>query len=389
MKFDKTLKKNRTVLIVLTLALIVAVAGSSFSLSILNPGWEIYDQIAALKFGTGVKTGANDFPHPYTVSGPMWKVDDDPEYWGVPTIMVQTSEIRHVDFSGHVIPDSTPATTPRTVTRGNHTYVLDYHVYMFDVSLRTIADYRQVGASPFGPPIYDHETSWGTVCSDPFGDSTHRGAQFDGGAYVKFVINPWRGTATVDAPENYTIADAWSGVMNAEVFQKDGGQVENQWGQKLNPVEEAPMFSRAGLDNGAQVPMFKDDGTYGTPSPRVDWGASSPDSRIDSTAILYLPAQLEAGAYFTRHWLTGECIGITPCDVYAKYTVRVDVLTTHDFVLQTASNPGDLTPPKDFFSYVLGWWEQPQNQALVFLIAAVIVAIIVFWIYVNRRRRSL
>jgi len=391
-------KQNKKLLsflaIVGVIVLVVSYSSSlsAYTNSIVNPGWEIYNQITAMQTDAGVKTGPNEFQQPHDISGPYWKVDEDASNYGFPTIMVQTSDLDHVDFSGQEIPDTETAKVTKTVVRNNHTYLLDYHIYMFDMTIRTIADRIQVqGGSFLTTPVWEHETSWGVQSEGTLGTTWTEGKvgkQFVGGIYVKFVISPWRGGTLVSTPENYTINGAWAGVMNSYVFQKDGGQVANQWGESPTPSLEAPMFQRGGLDNGAQVPMFADDGQYGTPTPKADWDLSAtPDTRIASNVVLYLPTQLQAGAYLTRDW-AGAVNGLTPIDVFIKYTVRVDVLTTHDFILQTAVNPPELETPTDFFSWVLGFWDSPATQATIWIFVAAIIGLAFFYVYLKNRGRG-
>jgi len=168
-KYMKTLTKNRKLIVFIAVAAIALIAISSFTqlgsvrrLGIVTPGWEIYNHITAMQFAEGVKSSAAEFTTPREVSAVMWKVDpDDPDY-GISTLMVQTSDIRHVNWAGNPTPNNQPAER-RTVTRGDHTYYLDYHIYMFDVTVRTIADKRQTygGLLPLSAPSWYHETSWG------------------------------------------------------------------------------------------------------------------------------------------------------------------------------------------------------------------------------------
>jgi hypothetical protein len=387
-KLEAVLKRNKKLLIIATAFLVLFIAVSPFA--IVNPGWEIYNQVNAMQYPEGVKSGAGEFTSPATISGSTWIVDTDDPNYGVPTIEVQTSDIRHVDFSGKPVADTTPATVPKEFVRGNHSFVLDYHVYMFDMTIRTVADKAVTTFGGWYPSTrWMHETSWpytGYAVGMNPDDDPLVGKQFVGGVYVKFVISPWKGTGVVETPENYSLNTAWAGVMNSYIFTKEQGQVANQWGDLISPSNEAPLFVRGGLDNGAQVPMFLDDGTYGSVAPVVDWDlTASPDSRIKSAVVLYLPVQLQAGAYLTRNWAS-TVTQLTPCDAYIKYTIRVDVLTTHDFVLQTAVNPPELNPPVDIISWFYGFWDSPATQATLILLALALFALLFFYVFLKYRR---
>lgn len=352
------IQKNPLIVILLLLMLLVA-ATSMLKLSLISPGWEIYDQIGALRYNDIIYSDASQFTSPKELMGVYWKVDvDDPQY-GVPTIMVELGDIHHVDFTGRDIPNDQYAKTI-SVTRGNDTYYLDYHIYLYTVTVRTIADKAQYAGGGAFVPKFKHETSfpyegWNGI----FGGvgNTYIGKKFAGGVYTKFVINPWRGTSYRTAPENYTLKGCWAGIMNTYVLKKDMGQIANQWGDLPDPDPQAQMFFKGGLDEGNQVPMLEDDGKFSNPAPTVNWDPSlTPDVRIESTVVNYLPVELLAGAKLYLDW-QGVMNDMYPCDVYVMYTLRVDVLQVHDFTLETAYKPPTPKPPTDFFSWAKSFWE--------------------------------
>ncbi|NIQ11760.1 MAG: hypothetical protein GWO23_19880, partial [Gammaproteobacteria bacterium] len=211
-------------------------------------------------------------------------------------------------------------------------YYLDYHIYMYTVTVRTIADKNEVKND-----WWEHETSWpwnqynklsGTGVNEKLGE------KFAGGVYVKFIIDPWQGFTYRDPPpsenpeeEWYALEGCWAGVMNTYVADRRLGQVENQWGDSPDPDDDAQKFVGAGLDEGNQVPMLLDDGAYGSPAPDIDWDPTvTPDEDIESSVVQYLPIEMQPGADIDYdRW--GYAIALNPCDVYVMYTLRVDVLT--------------------------------------------------------------
>jgi hypothetical protein len=414
--FEGTLRRNRKALIVITALLIVVVSSASFTLNanlsmIQVPGWEIYNQIAGITYSdsTKVLTKASDFTSPNFISAVQWKVDNDDSNSGYPTIQIEIGDIQHVNFMGQPIPNSQSAQS-FTKTVGNHTYQLDDHVYMFTVTIRTVADCVDKGVIPpymgqnwaNGYHYWTHETSWASVaCPSVLGATqdvspqaaaavglqANIGKQFNGVVYPKFVINPWSQTGdTTPTPDGYKVYNAWAGVMNAYVYQRNVGQVENQWGTRPEPDVLAPIFFKAGIDPGNQVPMFKDDGSFGTISPVVTWdNTMSPTTRSASTVVLGLPAQLQAGAKLTRDGWNGV-IAVTPCDAYVMYTVRVDVLQTHDFLLQTAIEPPTPTPPSDYYSWYKSFWEGVAASGWWYIIFIALVLLAALWIVLKTRR---
>lgn len=331
-------------------------------LGIVVPGWEIYDQIAGIECGTTLYTSASQFTSPRDVGAVYWKFDVDEPPYNVPTMEATIGDIHHVDFTGKEVPNTTPAETT-TVTRGNWTWYFDHHIYSYTLTLRTIADVAPNGT--YGLiPMWTHETLWPWEgWNGPAGGVNHNnfvGEKFEGGVFVKFVISPWTGVSTHDPPNaSYVLDNCWAGVMNTYVLAKTQGQVENQYGGPYSgkpPDDDAKMYIAGGIEPGNQVNMFEDDGTYGTPALTVSWDPNmSPDVRIESTVVQMLPIQMGAGAKVsTDFW--GFINGIYPCDVAVQYTVRVDVLQSHGFVLQTAINPPDPGWPEDYFGWAESFW---------------------------------
>jgi hypothetical protein len=355
------------IVLLIGLVLVLFHGGLPNLLTWVSPGWEIYDQMGGMRFptatGSKVCTQASDFnAKEDDVTSVYWKVDIDNESYGVPTIMVQISDIKHVDFSGKELPYDQYVET-RTVTRGNNTYYLDYHIYTFSLTIRTVADKLVSGGGIFTIPTVYHETSWPYTGQHGWPDGgghltgPEHGIEFTGGTYIKFVINPWRGVGERDAPNSsYTLQNCWAGVMNSYVLTKDQGTIANQWGTIPTPAPDAQYYVKGALDPGAQVPMFADDGSFGTPAPVVSWGAQvTPDLRIPSAVVLYLPVEMMPGGDPHYGGLAGACDDIYPIDVAIHYSVRVDVLQTHDFSLQTGKPP-ELTWPRDYFGWSEDFW---------------------------------
>jgi hypothetical protein len=345
-------------IILFLLAIFVVSQQTTPFLRWISPGWEIYDQVGAIRSSDQIYSQSNQFTSPRELMGVYWKVDVDDPYYGVPTIMVELGDIHHVDFTGREIPSDQVAAT-MTVTRGNNTFYLDYHIYTYTVTIRTIADKKLRFTDMLGENWWSHETMWPYEGWGTFGGfgGTYVGQHFTGGVYTKFVINPWKGVSYHTPPNSsYVLDQCWAGVMNTYILKKQQGQVANQWGQ-MPPPSSANFFIGGGLDEGNQVPMFEDDGTFADPAPSVNWGSDvTPDVRIESTVVHYLPVDLGVGASCQHDW-DGDVTDISPLDVAVMYTLRVDVLQTHEFTLQTAIKPPEPTWPTDYFSWAVSFWQ--------------------------------
>lgn len=278
--------------------------------TIVTPGWEIYNQIVGIQYGNQVYKSSSQFTSPNFISAPLWKFDVDNPSSGVPTMEVTVGDIHHVDFSGSDIPNNQAAQTI-TVTRGNNTYILDDHIYLLTLTVRSIADFQEVGGWG-GIPNFNHETSWPRTYSTPLQKGIAAPAQigkpFDGGVYIAFVINPWRGADvdnSVTAPSGYDLVNGWAGIMNAYVLSVNQGQVANQWADSPSPDNnhglptpeaDAPLTSKGTIPTGNQVPMFQADGAFSSSAPITHFDNSlSPDTRIPASVALYLPVQIFPG----------------------------------------------------------------------------------------------
>jgi len=376
----KRKQKSSVLAIVLILALLLTAVFLRFKptwifpspTNWVSPGWEVWNQVAAMGFTNGtILKDPSDFSDPRELMGVYWKVDADDKDWGLPAQECVLGDISHVDFSGMSIPWDQPARELPPIVRGNKTYYLDYHIYIFTVAVRTLADRTQYGRVPVPPnplvtvPVWKHDTSWEHECwtgvlGGDLGYNTYVGEMFKGGWYTKFVIDPWKGVPYRIPPEppegSYYEVDAWAGVMNSYVHAITADQVKNQWGEMPTPLGDAQIWYKGGLPQGAQIPMFQDDGTFGTPAPTIDWNPDlQPDEDIFSTIVLYLPMELQAGAD-THNGAYGEADALYPCDVQVFYTVRMDVLMTHEFFLQ-GGEPPPIYPWEDFFNWCYDFWD--------------------------------
>lgn len=349
-------------------------------LTFVVPGWEIYNVMGGLEYDTPTLqklcTKSEDFTSPNEVSTVYIKGDVDDPYYGFPTIMVTQGGLSHVDFMGNSIPNDQPAMT-KSVNVWNatekkwHTVILDYHIYMYTVTVRTVADKKLLAAG--NPYIglaadWEHETLWPKEWENPIGSGGDKyGKEFAGLVWTKLVISPWRWNTDTRIPPNasYDLINGWAGIMDTYVFKSEKRQVDNQYGSDGNPSNKNPpdtsakMSIKATIADGNELPMAEDDGTYANTIPATQWGVVGPDTRIKSSVAQGYPCALGVGAQVAHDWL-GASQDIFPCDVAIQYTVRTDILQAHDFVLQTG-NPPKVTWPTDYFGWSEDFWTALLN----------------------------
>lgn len=246
-----------------------------------------------------------------------WRIDVDAQYSGRPSLFIETSPVRHTNFQG-IQTDNGLAVESRIVTRQRDTYYLDYHVFMFDFRVRTVADVKATAcirnALLQEVCVFDHETSaeigcfptLATICGT-------NGKLFDGSSFVGFGINPWQGARI--APEGTIRFGQWVGIMQAIIQTAEAG-----FDTKV--PQDSPGSATAVLATGAAANMFT---LAGQDQPKFQFGTASLDDAIPQFILIELPYRLLPGADWTIAPGSGYS-SLVPSNVNVHYVVRVDVL---------------------------------------------------------------
>lgn len=247
-----------------------------------------------------------------------WRIDVDAQYSGRPSLFIETSPVRHTNFQG-IQTDNGLAVESRQVTRLRDTYFLDYHVFMFDFRVRTIADVKPVACSEvlfIQNCVYDTETAYKPGSS---GECTQAsgcgkgGIPFDGSSLIAFFINPWQGARVPD--ENTVRFGQWTGIMQAIIFEAEAG-----FDTKV--PQDAPGFATAVLARNAAANMFA---VTGEPQPNFQFGTATLDDDIPQLVLVELPYKLQAGADIETQF-GGGLKTVVASNVNVHYIVRMDVL---------------------------------------------------------------
>jgi hypothetical protein len=181
---------------------------------------------------------------------------------------------------------------------GNFTYVTEYHEYLFDVQLRTIASVKgETGVTPWPggstTMIWTHETSatyqWVTNAGAG-GDKI--GKNVAGSVFIRFSTLPWGLLDYGEAPENYVFNGYWLGIMNAKIENFD-------YGIATKDIEITDKGWVRNVESiGSQLNMYKDDGTYAAAYTEIPWDTNKIlDPDIKNVVIVEVPFDLMAGAY--------------------------------------------------------------------------------------------
>jgi len=115
----KKSNKNLAASAIILVTILAILVGAQFLhlqlLSWISPGWEIYNQVGAMRHRSENYVSTSDFTYPRDLMGTYWKVDIDEETWGVPTIMCELGDVHHVDWTGRDVPWDQPADYRETV----------------------------------------------------------------------------------------------------------------------------------------------------------------------------------------------------------------------------------------------------------------------------------
>lgn len=194
---------------------------------------------------------------------------------------------------------------------------------------------------------------------------------------VKFGISPWTPTGAVD---DWNVIGGWAGIMSASIVDLEMGHVdldttENQ-GHTIEPHQSV----------GDALNMFGEE----------------PLSFTDPTALVGVPqvveiecgARLGAGALYTTDIL-GKVNSIAVRNVYVKYRIRIDVMTTLKYELQVGKQEGQEPPVSNNTGYMptntpwtqflegmteFGeWFTQYGMPFLIVLIIGIVIIVVLYY----------
>jgi hypothetical protein len=354
---------------IIVLAFLLLMLGAQAGVfTVYKPGWEINAELV----GSFIGLHEQDRSYYKFISRSTIEFDvDEPDY-GQPNIRATVSDIR----------ESTPKWpyAPLENEYGNFKYVTEYHEYLFDLQIRTVAGVKNV---PGWTTRWLTETALPAEYIDllgPIGDRI--GKAFEGSILVRFVCSPWGFPDTAPPADNYTFNGYWLGVMNAKVEDYDNGtvvdldQTYNGWVRDIQSV-------------GGTLNMFQDDGTFSEDYIEVPWDKTKVlDPDIKSSVIVELPINLLAGAHTVSNpWyslLPGAWSEVKPIDVWVTYTVRMECLVTKEYEFRdpgTPPNPSPIEPPQDWVpSNQPSWLDQWGVWLIIGAIAFVVLAIVLTWL---------
>jgi hypothetical protein len=217
----------------------------------------------------------------------------------------------------------------------------------------------------------------------PFGEYLDYGYFFEADAVdvtaqSGFSLSSWTPTGTYN---DWEVQGGWSGVMSASIIRTESGLVDADAEENFGHVIQ-------GIDSVGSA-LNTHIGSFDFNSPNGLDGVPS-SVKIDNHA------QLAAGASYTTDWL-GHWNSIAVRNVFVKYTIRVDVLTTLDYVLQAGAQDPQKPPEEDNTNYepeitpwsnllgaIGGAFTWLQEMAFLIIPILLIVAVVIIVIVVIR-----
>ncbi len=306
-----------------------------------------------------------------------------PDFSGTPDIIVTVSNPYHVTYTGTEWARDTTDTPFRTITKsydtdgdGKNDKIIKWHhhVYMYDLDVSTDADIYEAGGLSYieARPNGLNDAGKGTVARV--------------NVRILFDLSKWRvsTTSVQDGEDKYVFQSGWAGIMSSTMYKSEpyfvSGQAPDAYTISSYPQTGAPLNMYL-LSGQPQPSMFKED---------YNQILDVPDKVLIETYCELL------GGY---DWpLFGS---ITPLDVGVHFKIRVDVLTSEGFVLESGQQPTMTTqtqqeqgsdPVGVFFSALAApfiaftdWLAQNQSAVFSALIMVIVVIIVVLFVLTTVR----
>jgi len=295
--------------------------------------------------------------------------DFDNSQYGMPDIKVVVGDIREEK--------SKFPYAPLENKMGNFTYITEYHEYLFDVQIRTVAGitHSVVGDAWLTETAMPYE-SYASV-GGGWGD--HVGLPFNGKVYIRFVTSPWGTPDFGPAPENYVFNGYWLGIMNSKCEDSEFGKV-------VQDIEEVHKgWVQGVMPKGEPLNMMQDDGKYAAEYTRFPWDSSKIlDPDIKSNVVLEIPINMFAGAFDRFDFWTDRIIAVTAIDYYLTYTIRMECLVTKEYEFRdpaTPANPSPIEKPVDYMpTSAANFWDRYGMWIIIGAIILIIIMILAAWL---------
>jgi hypothetical protein len=293
--------------------------------------------------------------------------DFDNSQYGMPDIKVVVGDIREEK--------SKFPYAPLENKMGNFTYITEYHEYLFDVQIGTVAGVTKSG------DVWLTETAMPYERYDSLlgGSGDRIGKPFDGKVYIRFVTSPWGMPDFGLGPENYTFNGYWLGIMNSKCE-------DCEYGQAVENIEEVHKgWVRAVMPKGEPLNMMQDDGKYALPYNKVPWDSSKIlDPDIKSNVVLEIPINMLAGAFDRYDFWKSAIIEVRPIDYSLTYTIRMECLVTREYEFRDPATPANPSPIEKRVDWVptsaATFWDRYGMWIIIGAIILIIIMILAAWL---------
>jgi len=342
------------------LALII---GGAFAFDVYAGGWNVTD-------GMTKPFRYNDLTYNNVVGLHNYQVDPDGDFDAKdpmhddyseiknPDIIVETSYPYYVRITnnGYLKMDEPQLYDTYTLPSGNNTNLYDHYTIALDVTIKTGAEFFSLTQTQM----------------------SYEAAVVDVAMRFNVALNPWVARGTWN--ENWTVVSGWAGIMSMSILDRTSGLTQPD----ATPPENVGHTIQGIMSDGAALNMWDAIGPVSQKSFDDTLGLVGVPSSVDGE----LTITLGAGAWVHVSLLGWDAVRI--CNVFVKYTVRIDIVTClllQPLVLggqKPLGNPADndtgYIPEIPILSDLMRWWDETwadlfNNPATFVLIVITIVMI--------------
>lgn len=297
---------------------------------------------------------------------------------GPPDVQITKGLVRHVKmgmFGGLETCDKSVAQQEYSQKVGDTTYYYEWHIYAFEVEIRTLANVKVSEGTTHG--------SYGKPVTAE--------------AYITFTINPWdiigatTGQEFTDGENKYRLVDGWAGIMSARVAPNGCGATPDKSGAWSG---EVPGYAD-NLHTGGIGSAYDSVEVKGGPSGGQALSMSNPQTGTQISGYQYsnpaglrnVPQQVDVevpsasllpGAWSHYTLLVRDQLVALDCETVA--TVLVDVLQVKGYNLVVGVIPPKETDndfaeaSKDWGAEIRAWVENLGNLfMLIFWVAIILI----------------
>ena len=220
---------------------------------------------------------------------------------------------------------------------------------------------------------------------------------------LNFGMNPWTPSGLwADSNNSYSIIDGWAGILQAEIYDRELGVLQNErLEQELDELDAGARYEAATVIQDLNtVPSALNMWIPGTEDAynEIDFESPSAIASVRNAVNIEVGAKLGAGAVYTAEAFTGYTTTIAVRNVFVTYRIVVKIVATLNLKLIVEGAPvgepgeggtaGDPPPIpvvttleeawNEFWADVAEFFSSPIIILYIILILVIIVGVVYF-----------